>query len=152
MRQDAGSGFATVPNVPGTGSAGRVSGMRAVFRLFQLQNVRTGAGFLLNHRSEHREAEKMSWISRIGVSAAIAAAAAWGVAQAGSMQVTAQVISSGGGSSASAGACRRLHATLGEPVIGHSSGGSYSLVAGFQAGISAGPRDSVFNDGFEECK
>ncbi len=94
----------------------------------------------------------MSWISGIGAAAAIAVVVGWSAAQAGSMQVTAQAISSGGGRSASAGGCRRLEATLGEPVIGHASGGPYTLVSGFQAGISAGPRDSVFNDGFEECK
>lgn len=94
----------------------------------------------------------MRWILRIGVAAAIGAAMGWSLAQAGGLQVTAQVISSGGGSSESAGGCRRLEATLGEPVSGPSSGGPYTLVAGFQASISAGPRDSIFNDGFQECE
>lgn len=66
-------------------------------------------------------------------------------------QGMAQGITAGGGTSASSGGCRRLVATLGEPVGGRSSGGAYTVIAGFQAGLGTSSRDSIFQDGFQEC-
>ncbi len=77
---------------------------------------------------------------------------AWGAAHAGALQITAQGIAPGGGRIESAGGCRRLEATFGEPVAGRSSGGAYAIVAGFQAGLAAGARDSIFHNGFQECQ
>jgi len=76
-------------------------------------------------------------------------AISWGVVYAGGFQITAHSVSPGGG--ASSGGCRRLEATLGEPVNGSSAGSSFVVVAGFQARIAAYERDSIFNDGFQEC-
>jgi hypothetical protein len=75
-----------------------------------------------------------------------------GVADAGSVQLTAQAIATGGGRSASPGGCRRLEATIGEPVAGRASGGSFVVIAGFQGRVGALPRDSIFHDGFQECQ
>ena len=57
----------------------------------------------------------------------------------------------GNGSQARAGnACSRLIATLGEPVAGVTSGGSFVLEAGFLA-TTQDARDTLFFDGFEGC-
>jgi hypothetical protein len=72
--------------------------------------------------------------------------------QAGSQQITAQAIVSGGGVSRSGGGCLALHSTLGEPVAGRASGGDYAVTAGFTAATAATPRDAIFHDGFQECQ
>ncbi len=73
-------------------------------------------------------------------------------AEAGSQQITAQAIVSGGGVSRSAGGCRALAASLGEAVVGRVSGGDYTVTAGFTAATAATPRDAVFHDGFQVCR
>ena len=93
--------------------------------------------------------KRNSWLS-FAIVAGIAAT--WGVGHAGGLQITAQGIAAGGGTSASDGGCRRLVATLGEPVGGRSSGGAYTVIAGFQAGLGTSSRDSIFHDGFQECQ
>lgn len=62
-----------------------------------------------------------------------------------------QVIVSGGGSLVSPGGCRHLLGAIGEPIVGHASGGGYALSAGFWAGAGATARDAIFNSGFEVC-
>ncbi|WP_257387511.1 hypothetical protein [Tahibacter caeni] len=62
-----------------------------------------------------------------------------------------QVIVSGGGRSVSPGGCRALQGAIAEPVVGHASGGSYALSAGFWAGAGGTARDAIFNSGFEGC-
>lgn len=87
--------------------------------------------------------------------AVVRSAFAFGVllfaAEAGSQQITAQAIVSGGGVSRSAAGCLALHSTLGEPVAGRASGGDYAVTAGFTAATAATPRDAIFHDGFQEC-
>ncbi len=78
-------------------------------------------------------------------------ATSWGVVHAGGFEITAHSISPGGGRSASAGGCRQLEATFGEPANGRSTGGGYVIVAGFRARMAAYRSDSIFNDGFQEC-
>lgn len=80
------------------------------------------------------------------------AAVVSGTAYAGGLQIIAHALAPGGGSSASPGGCRRLEATFGEPVAGRSSGGAYTVVAGFQAGANVHGRDSIFRNGFQECQ
>jgi hypothetical protein len=63
--------------------------------------------------------------------------------------LTSSVIAAGGGTSASAGGCLKLNATLGQPAPGPSSGGTFALNAGYWAG--RGDRDSLFHQGFEVC-
>lgn len=72
-------------------------------------------------------------------------------ADAGSQQITAHVIASGGGVSRSAGGCRVLEASLGEAVGGRSSGGGYTVTAGFLAATGGVRRDAIFNNGFQGC-
>lgn len=69
----------------------------------------------------------------------------------GQIVLRGQVIVSGGGSLVSPGGCRRLQGTIGEPAVGHASGGSYALSAGFWAGAGATARDAIFNGSFEVC-
>jgi hypothetical protein len=54
------------------------------------------------------------------------------------------------GAPVSGNSCSRLSATLGEPAAGFSSGGGFSLSAGFQSMFAAG--DNLFFDGFEGCR
>ena len=88
----------------------------------------------------------------MGIALLAGVAVAWGVAHAGGLQLTAQGIAPGGGSIESPGGCRRIDATFGEAVVGRSSGGTYAIVAGLQAGLAAGGRDSIFHNGFQECQ
>ncbi len=90
---------------------------------------------------------------RASVAFAIVAgiATSWGVVHAGGFQITAHGISPGGGRSASAGGCRQLEATFGEPANGRSAGGGYVLAAGFRERVATYRSDSIFNDGFQEC-
>ena len=48
--------------------------------------------------------------------------------------------------------CRRMQATFGESVNGRLAGGDFVVVAGFQARVGTYSRDSIFNDGFQECQ
>jgi hypothetical protein len=47
--------------------------------------------------------------------------------------------------------CSRLQASIGETASGYSTGGGFSLVAGFQAIAAAGKADTLFFDGFQGC-
>ncbi|HEY6943076.1 hypothetical protein [Dokdonella sp.] len=67
-------------------------------------------------------------------------------------QVVANVIAGGGGISHSAGGCRTLEGSLGETATGMSSGAGYSVHAGYWAGAGSARRDSLFRNGFEECR
>ena len=80
---------------------------------------------------------------------ALALAVAVAVGKAAAQIVTASVIASGGGTSASPGQCFKLNATLGQPTAGTSAGGTFILDGGFLPGNS--DQDSIFNQGFEEC-
>lgn len=87
----------------------------------------------------------------IGVMMLATAGLAAGVAGAGGFSITAHGLAPGGGTSVSSGGCRRLSATFGEPVAGRASGGTFVVTAGFQASATGVARDSLFNNGFEEC-
>ena len=75
-----------------------------------------------------------------------------GAVQAGGFQLTEHSVSAGGGDSATVDGCRRMQATFGEPVNGRLAGGDFVVVAGFQARVGTYSRDSIFNDGFQECQ
>ncbi|TAH45839.1 MAG: hypothetical protein EYC71_05700 [Gammaproteobacteria bacterium] len=94
----------------------------------------------------------MKFTTVSGVVVLLCMSAALGVVQAGGFQLAEHSISPGGGAIASADGCRRMQATLGEPVNGRLTGGDFVVVAGFQARVGAYPRDSIFNDGFQECQ
>jgi hypothetical protein len=49
-------------------------------------------------------------------------------------------------------ACSRLLATIGQPAPGFSSGGGFTLNAGFRSIVPAGDGDTIFFDGTEECR
>ena len=66
-------------------------------------------------------------------------------------QISSHVIAAGGGTSHSAGGCRMLEGTLGQPAIGTSSGGGFTVQAGYWAGPGRQRRDSIFGAGFEGC-
>lgn len=66
-------------------------------------------------------------------------------------QIGSHVIAAGGGTSHSAGGCRMLESTLGQPAVGTASGGGFTVQAGYWAGPGRQRRDSVFSAGFEEC-
>jgi hypothetical protein len=68
---------------------------------------------------------------------------------ASSQTMEGSVIAGGGGRSASSGNCFRLDATIGQPLAGVASGGSFTLVSGFLPG--RGDTDSIFHHGFEVC-
>ena len=89
--------------------------------------------------------------SMLGLASLATAALGWGVADAGDLAITAHGLAPGGGQVASAGGCRRLSATFGEPVAGRASGGSFVIVAGYQAATLPGKGDAIFHDGFQEC-
>lgn len=100
--------------------------------------------------SRRRRAGRRDHAGVMARSMAIAGALLF-AAEAGSQQITAQAIVSGGGVSRSDGGCLALHSTLGEPVAGRASGGDYAVTAGFTAATAATPRDAIFHDGFQEC-
>lgn len=66
-------------------------------------------------------------------------------------QISSHVIAAGGGSSRSPGGCRVLEGTMGQAVVGTSSGGAFSVRAGYWAGPGSQRRDSIFSGDFEEC-
>lgn len=66
-------------------------------------------------------------------------------------QISSHVIAAGGGTSYSAGGCRVLESTLGQPVIGTASGGSFTVQSGYWAGPGRQQRDSIFFADFQEC-
>ncbi|GMV31492.1 MAG: hypothetical protein AMXMBFR59_36170 [Rhodanobacteraceae bacterium] len=75
-----------------------------------------------------------------------------GLPQAGAQSVLkAQLIVSGGGRLVSAGGCLGARTSFGETAAGRSSGGSFVLTAGFQAGPGRLARDAIFTTGFEGC-
>jgi hypothetical protein len=65
------------------------------------------------------------------------------------------VISSGGttlsGGNTSRSTCFIVNGTLAQGVPGYSSGGIYSVYAGFWAGAPTRDTDEIFFDGFEGC-
>jgi hypothetical protein len=65
------------------------------------------------------------------------------------------VISSGGttlsGGDTSRSTCFIVNGTLAQVVPGYSSGGVYSVYAGFWAGAPTHNTDEIFFDGFEGC-
>jgi hypothetical protein len=65
--------------------------------------------------------------------------------------ISSYLIASGGGTSRSAGGCRVLEGSMGQPVIGTSSGGQFRVQAGYWPGPGSQHRDSVFSGSFEEC-
>jgi hypothetical protein len=87
--------------------------------------------------------------TRCVVATAFACVMACGIAAA---QVVSHVIAGGGGISHSAGACRTLEGSIGEAAPGMSSGGAFSVHAGYWAGPGGAHRDSLFRNGFEECQ
>jgi hypothetical protein len=66
-------------------------------------------------------------------------------------QISSHLIASGGGTSRSVGGCRVLEGSVGQPVIGTSSGGQFRVQAGYWAGAGSQRRDNVFSGSFEEC-
>jgi len=84
----------------------------------------------------------------------VAVAALVGLASCGlaAAQVVANVSAGGGGVSHSAGGCRTLEGSVGEPAVGVSSGAGFSVHAGYWAGAGGAHRDSLFRNGFEECQ
>lgn len=66
-------------------------------------------------------------------------------------QISSHLIASGGGKSISPGGCRILEGSIGQPVIGTSSGGQFTIQAGYWASAGNQGRDSVFSGSFEEC-
>ncbi|MEO6689663.1 MAG: hypothetical protein ABIS07_12010 [Dokdonella sp.] len=101
-----------------------------------------GSGFVRAGRS-HR--------TPIACLSAAMLAAGVAIASAGAPVLDGHVIAGGGGSSQSPGGCLSLEGTMGESAVGASSGGVYSLSAGFWAGVGYQQRGSIFNNGFEEC-
>jgi hypothetical protein len=47
--------------------------------------------------------------------------------------------------------CFRLASTLGQPVAGYATGGSFIVSAGFWAGAPTSGLDTIFFHGFEGC-
>jgi len=63
-------------------------------------------------------------------------------------EIIKSVIANGGGSST--GASFQLDGTVGQPVTGQSSGGSFVLQSGFWTGGAGEPQpEIIFKDGFE---
>jgi hypothetical protein len=85
----------------------------------------------------------------VAAAAAFAGLMACGIAAA---QVVSHVIAGGGGVSRSAGGCRTLEGSIGEPATGVSSGAGFSVRAGYWAGPGSARRDALFRNGFEECQ
>jgi hypothetical protein len=57
------------------------------------------------------------------------------------------------GSSARIGnSCSRLRAAIGQPAPGFSTGGGFTLNAGFASIVPARDGDTIFFDGTEECR
>jgi hypothetical protein len=65
--------------------------------------------------------------------------------------ISGSVLAGGGGRSESAGHCFRVDGTLGQPVAGAISAGTFAITAGYWARVDGQGRDSLFNTGFEEC-
>jgi hypothetical protein len=83
------------------------------------------------------------------VGAALALAA---TANAAEFAIEASVIAAGGGHSSSAGGCLAVDASFGQATVGLSEGGSFSMRSGFWPAVGDGQTDSLFNNGFQECK
>ncbi|QBB71121.1 hypothetical protein ELE36_12580 [Pseudolysobacter antarcticus] len=47
--------------------------------------------------------------------------------------------------------CFDLSGTIGQPVPGYSSGGTYSVISGFWTVAAISGRDEIFFNGFEVC-
>ena len=71
-------------------------------------------------------------------------------ASAAEFVIEASHITAGGGHSSSAGGCLAVDASIGQDTLGQSTGGSFSIRAGFWPAI-AKPSDFLFNNGFQEC-
>lgn len=73
-------------------------------------------------------------------------------ANAGGFAIEASVVAAGGGHSSSAGGCLAVDASIGQDTAGLSEGGSFSMHSGFWPAVGNRPTDSLFNNGFQECK
>jgi hypothetical protein len=49
------------------------------------------------------------------------------------------------------GGCHELRGEAGQSIVGSGSGGSWSVVHGFWAGVGVANSDTVFFNAFEEC-
>jgi hypothetical protein len=67
------------------------------------------------------------------------------------IMMSGSVLAGGGGRSTSAGGCLQINATLGQPLAGAISGGTFAITTGYWAMVDSRSRDSLFNTGFEEC-
>jgi hypothetical protein len=82
----------------------------------------------------------------------VTAFGAMSIAHAGSAPtISASLIAGGGGFSQSPGACLKLDSSIGQAIAGTSSGSNLELRSGYWPGQAGSPRDSVFNNSFEEC-
>ena len=81
----------------------------------------------------------------VGVALVVAA-----TANAAGFIVEGSVITPGGGRSFSAGGCLAVDASIGQNIVGVSTGGSFSVRAGFWPAVTKRP-DRMFNNGFQEC-
>lgn len=73
------------------------------------------------------------------------------LAQAGGFAIDASVIAGGGGTSASAGGCLVVQASIGQDTVGSASVGALTLRSGFWPAVAGHATDSLFNSGFQEC-
>jgi hypothetical protein len=81
----------------------------------------------------------------VGVALVVAA-----TANAAGFIIEGSVITPGGGRSFSAGGCLAVDASIGQNTVGVSTGGSFSLRAGYWPAVTKRP-DRMFNNGFQEC-
>jgi hypothetical protein len=92
---------------------------------------------------------------RYALAAGLSAFAAASVADTPTFSIDWHVISSGGttlsGGDTSRSTCFIVNGTLAQVVPGYSSGGVYSVYAGFWAGAPTHNTDEIFFDGFEGC-
>ena len=73
-------------------------------------------------------------------------------AQAADFAIEASLIAGGGGHSRSAGGCLAVDASIGQHTVGESTGGAFSVRAGFWPALADRPTDSLFHNAFEECQ
>ena len=71
-------------------------------------------------------------------------------ANAAEFAIEASHVTAGGGRSTSAGGCLAVDASIGQDTLGQSTGGAFSIRAGFWPAV-AKRSDSLFNNAFEEC-
>ena len=71
-------------------------------------------------------------------------------ANAAGFAIEGSVITTGGGRSFSAGGCLAVDASIGQNAVGVSTGGAFSVRAGYWPAVTKRP-DRMFNNGFQEC-